>query len=107
MPLLGALLVNLFSSLASFFALFLTKKAAFIAASVTAAMSLLAALAGALSALAAGLVLSAPGDSWFLTGLYFGVPSNAAICLSVALTADAAGMVYRLGQEHLSRALQA
>src|SRR5688572_22565494 len=97
MPLLGGLLLSLFTGLAEFFALYMAKRLAVTAAALTAFVSLLGVLGAAVMGLAAGVVAGMPSDSAFMTGLYFAVPSNAAACLSAWLACDAACGAYKIG----------
>lgn len=97
MPILGGLLLSLFTGLAEFFALYMAKRIAVTAAAGVAFVALLAVLATALSALAAGLMAGAPNDSYFSTGLFFAIPSNAVVCMSAWLACDAACGAYKIG----------
>lgn len=97
MPILGGLLIAIAASIAEFFALFMAKRTAVAVAGIAAFVLLLGVLATALTALVAGLAVGMPSDSFFMTGLYFGLPSNGAVCMAAWLAIDAACGAYRVG----------
>lgn len=97
MPILGGLLLAIATSLGEFFALFMAKRTAVAVAGIAAFLVLLGVLAAALTALVVGFAAGMPSDSWFMTGLYFGVPSNGPLCLAAWLAIDAACGAYRIG----------
>lgn len=94
MPLLGALLVSLFSGIAAFFAQWLTKKIAFVAAALTAFAALLFSFLAIISALWASLSAAFPANSYVLMGFWMVVPANFAPCLAALITAKLARAAY-------------
>lgn len=97
MPVLGTLFVALFAGLAEFFVLYVSKKLAIATAGVVALLAILGTLASVITGVVAGLAGLMPSDSWFMTGIYLGLPSNAAACMAGWLAIDAACAAYRIG----------
>lgn len=97
MPLLGALLVSLFGQLAGFFATYVTKKAANVAAFVTLSLALTAALWTALLALIAGV--SWPSLPGVATGLYLANAGAFAGLVSTVIATEVSITAYRYNLE--------
>lgn len=95
MPLLGSLLVSLFGGLASFFAQWLTKKAAMVAAGLTTFGALNLALFAAFSAAINAVQSSMPGGASIATGVWLAIPDNGALCFATAIACDGAVALYR------------
>lgn len=97
MPLLGALLVNLFGGLASFLAQYITKKAAnvtaYIAVSLTLVAALWAALLGVVSAVA---IPSLPGVQ---TGLWLANAGALSGLVAVIITTEVTITAFRYQRE--------
>lgn len=92
MPILAAYIGTLFTSIATFFATYITKRLAIIAAAIALFVSVTAAFFVSIKALLSGLSVALPeavviGASWFL-------PANAVPCVSAVLTALALRWVY-------------
>ena len=94
MPLLGGLLVSLFAGIAGFFAQWLTKKIAFVAASLVVFAALLVAFMALLSAVWAALSAAFPANSYVLMGFWMVVPDNFAACTSALITGYLARAAY-------------
>lgn len=92
MPILAAWLGSLFTSIATFFAAYITKRLAIIAAAIALMVSITATFFAALRGLLTGVTAVLPdavviGASWFL-------PSNAIPCMSIVLSALALRWLY-------------
>ena len=96
MPILGSLLTTLFVGIAEFFAKFITRRIAVIAAGIAVMGTLTTALYVGLAALVAGLSFVLPSYPGVMTGIWMFTPDNAPLCVSIALATDAAVAVYRL-----------
>lgn len=102
MPLLGGLLVTLFSGLASYLSAWMAKKAAFAVAAIATFGLLTVALIAALQALVAGVVLAFPEvDPVVLSIVWMVLPDNATTCVGIAIAADTAIALYRWNVENL------
>lgn len=106
MPLLGALLVNLFGALSSFLALYFAKRVAVVAAAIAAAGTLLAALTAGITGAIGGIASALPAHSMLLTGFYLAIPSNGPAVLAFVLLVDSSIAVYRLAMDHVRIASQ-
>lgn len=95
MPLLGSLILGLFSGFAGFFAQWLTRKVAIVVAAVSAFGVLSGALFFGTIAAINGLVVAFPSSPALLTGLYLCVPDNAPTVVAACLSFDAVLAVYR------------
>jgi ABC-type uncharacterized transport system permease subunit len=106
MPLLGSLLVSLFSGLATFFAQFLTRKVAVATAAVaalgTVTVALLAAFNGLVAPLAAAVFSTQYGQ---VLGLAF--PPMAGTCLAIMASCWAACTLYSWQRKAIELAAQA
>ena len=102
MPILSALVVSLFGSLAAFFAKFMVARTAVgvAAISVFAALTLAftAGIATAISAVAWSGALPAP----VILGISFFMPSNLPVCVSAIFAMDIAAALYRWNVENNS-----
>lgn len=107
MPVLGVLLVSLFTGLAEFFAKWVTRKIAAAASAIAVFATLTAALFVTLSAAAATLVWALPGDSALMTGIWLAVPDNGPLCVAAALSCDAVVAVYRMNVANVQFAVYA
>lgn len=95
MPLLGGLLVSLFSGLVGWFAQYVTRKVAFAAAALTAYTSLTVGLFVVLRSTVIALHAIVTGvPAIFLDVLQMGIPPVAAPCLSAYVTIWTACTVY-------------
>lgn len=90
MILLANWLTSLFTSLTAVFAVWFTKKAAFIAAGIATFAGLVTALYGAFAALVSGISVAFPSGGAIATGIWLFVPDNAPACLAVMIAADTA-----------------
>lgn len=105
MPILGGLLVSLFSGLASFFATWLGLRAAAVAAALATFATLNAALYAAALAAVAGIGATFP--SIVMTGVWLMVPDNAVLCFSAIATCDTFCALYRFNNGALRLAATA
>lgn len=94
MPLLGGLMVALFTALADFFLKFFTKNVALRLAFGALVVGGFGVLYAAAQASVAALSVGMPDA--LAAGLSFVLPGNAAACLSAALAADLGALGYRL-----------
>lgn len=85
MPILAAWIGSLLTSIASFFAVFLTKRVALILAAVTVLVGITATMVGAMQALIAGVSYAAP--PMLLTGWGWVVPDNFDDCVVAYISA--------------------
>jgi hypothetical protein len=92
MPLLAGMLYNLFTALVSFFAIWMTKQVALRLAAIAAAVAFTAAFVIAINALISSITVAIP--SAITTAASWVVPSNAATCLGVYVSALAIRWVY-------------
>lgn len=99
MPILGALLVNLFGGLSAFLASFLTARASVVVAAVAASVVILATLTTAITAALAALSATLPAHPAVLTGLYFSIPDNGPAVMAFCLLVDGSIAVYRLAMD--------
>jgi len=90
MPILAAWLTSLFTSLATFFAQWLTRRAAFIAAGIATFAGMVAALYGGMAAIAGGLSVAFPSGGVIATGIWLFLPDNAPVCGAAMIAADVA-----------------
>lgn len=97
MPLLGALVSTLFGGLASWLALYVSKKAAITLAYATVSLSLAAALWGALLALAS--TVSWPALPGVQTGLYLANASAFSGLVATIITTEVAISAYRYNKD--------
>jgi hypothetical protein len=107
MPMLAAWLTSLFAGLASYFAGFMTMRAAMIAAGIASFTALLTTLYSAMAALVSGAVTIFPNGGLISTGIWLFVPDNAPFCLSVMIAADTALSLFFWQQVHLQMAMRA
>jgi hypothetical protein len=101
MPLLGGLLLSLFTGLASFFGRWFAKKGALAAAAIATFTGLTAALYTGMIALIAGIVAALPSSSAWPMAMWLFLPDNAAAVVSVCLGVDTAVGLYRWNVENL------
>ena len=94
MPILGGLLVGLFTALAEFFVAFMAKDVAMRLAFGALAVAGFATLYAVTWGLMSGISLSMP--TILSDALVFVFPSNLASCVAAALGTDAACVAYRL-----------
>jgi hypothetical protein len=107
MPLLGALLVNLFGAIASFFGLWLTKKAAIVTAALAVFAALTVGLMAALAAaITAALELEALPDA-VIFGMSYFMPGNFPGLFSAVIAAEVAIALYRWNVKNLELATYA
>lgn len=99
MPVLGALMVNLFAGLASFFSGFLAAKAAILVAALAASALALTTLTVAITAGLATITATLPDHPMVATGLYFAIPENGPAVMAFCLLVDASIAVYRLAMD--------
>jgi len=92
MPAVVVWLTNLFTSVASFFAVYTTKKIAIVAAVLTAALGLTAGMIVAINALAAGVIMVAPAEITTAAGWL--IPDNADECMAAIISAKVLRWVY-------------
>jgi len=107
MPLLGALLVTLFVGLAEFFAKWITRKIAVVAAGIAVFLSITTALYFALSLLVAGIVVVFPMSAAVATGVWMMVPDNGPAVIAACIAGDAAIAVYRMNVTNVMFAVYA
>lgn len=96
MPLLGALITSLFVGIAEFFAKWVTRKVAVIAAGIAVFATLTATLYLALAVLVAGIVATLPASNALAIGIWLAVPDNGPAVVAACLAADAAIAIYRM-----------
>lgn len=101
MPLLGSMLINLFTGLITYFCQWFTKKVAIGAAAVATFSALTLVLWAAIGAVMGTIVYAVPGDSAFMTGLWVALPGNASACFAATIAADTAVALYKWNQENL------
>jgi hypothetical protein len=94
MPILGALLLSLFSGLATYLGGWFTVKVAGVVAALAAFLALNLGIAAALYALVSTLSLAFPGGI-STTFMWVMLPDNALVCLSICTGVDTAVMLYR------------
>lgn len=96
MPLLAGLLTQLFIGIASFFAKWITRKVAAIAAGI----AIMSVITGTLylvgKVLVTGLLVAFPMTPWLSTGIWIMIPDNAGVCMAAMFATDMAVAVYRL-----------
>lgn len=85
MPLLAAWIGSLVTSIASFFAQWLSKRVAMVAAAVVAISAFTITMIASIQALYAGIAYAAP--SWLVIGWGWLVPDNADNCMAAYITA--------------------
>jgi len=106
MPVLGGLLLGLFSGLAEWFAIYLTKKLALATAAVLTFAALTVALYGVIGGLLAGLSLAFPaGGSPVSVGVWLMIPDDGPLCISTIVGIDTAVALYRWNLENLRLAV--
>lgn len=96
MPLLGALLVNLFSGLAGFFGAFVSAKVAATLAAITAIGTAFAALTAIIAAGVAGIAHALPSHPMIATAWWLGIPDNGPACMAFVLLVDGSIAVYHM-----------
>jgi hypothetical protein len=101
MPLLAGWLLSIFTTMAGWFGAYLTKKAAFGAASVAVFATLTGALYVALSLLFSGIAAVMPNWPGISTGIWFAIPANLPACIAAIWAADTAVALYRWNVENL------
>lgn len=89
---MGAFFVGLFSSLAGFFAQYLTKKLSIGLAAITAFVALTAAFYGAIFALLSGLYVALPATA--VQYMSYCIPSNFPACLSAVIAGEFVAAAY-------------
>jgi len=92
MPAVVLWLTNLFTSIASFFAVYTTKKIAIVAAVLTAAIALTGSMIVAINVLAAGVVAATPAELTTAAGWL--IPDNADECMAAIISAKIIRWVY-------------
>lgn len=92
LPWLGGVLGSFFSALFSFFATYVTKRLALVAAAVVLLISLTAAFWAALEGLVSGLSFALPAP--YVAMFDHFVPGNATACLSIVISARLFRYVY-------------
>lgn len=102
MPLLGGLMVGLFTSLAEFFLLFFTQSAALRLAFAALVVLAFSTLYVVITGLISGIVYTMPAG--LVSAFAFVFPENISACISAALGCDAACMgaaiyIYELGMK--------
>lgn len=107
MPLLGNLLIWLFSGLAEFLGKYLSKKAAAGLAGVGVFALLTAAMLGAAATAINTLIPAMPGGQYVSLALWLVVPDNGPAVVSACLATDAAVAVYRWNVTNLNIVNQA
>lgn len=95
MPILGNLLIWLFSGIAEFFGKYLAKKTAIGLAAVTVFAGLTAALLATAAVVIQSLIPAMPGGQYVSLALWLVVPDNGPAVVSACLAADASVAVYR------------
>ena len=101
MPLLGALMVSLFSGIAGFFATWVTKKVAMAAAVVVVFATLWVAFVTAINVIWASLTATFPANSAVIMGFWMVVPSNFVPGVSALITAHLAAVAFSYNKETL------
>jgi Family of unknown function (DUF5455) len=101
MPLLAGLLSALFVGIAEFFAKWITRKVAVIAAGIAVYAAITGALFIGLAALVNGFVMAFPAGSAVATGVWLMIPDNGPLMVSACLAADAAVAVYRMNVQNV------
>lgn len=101
MPLLGGLLVSIFSHLVGFFVQWMSKKIAIGAAAVAVFLSLTLALWAAVGAILNTVVVMLPADSGILMGMWVAIPDNAQAVVAATIACDTAIALYRWNVENL------
>lgn len=91
-PWLAGILGSMFSALFSFFATYVTKRLALVAAAVVIIVSITGAFFAALQALIAGLVLQVPPEVSAMAALI--LPSNMDECVTICISAKMLRWVY-------------
>lgn len=104
MPLLGSLLMGLFSGLVDFFVKYMSRKTALMAAAVAAFSALTVALYVAISVALVGIAYTFPGGSAVAVGVWLVVPDNAPGCISAIVSCDTAVALYRWNVANLKLA---
>jgi hypothetical protein len=94
MPILGALMLTLFTGLVDFFVKFFTREVAIRLALAALIVAAFATLYTALQVLVASVAISMPGG--LVTAIEFMMPANITACASVVLATDAAVAGFRL-----------
>ena len=94
-------IISLFGSIASFFAISVTKKTAYIAVMISASIALTTALYSVVTNLLTGIYYAMPDT--VAAGAAF-LPSNTAVCLTAVITAKTARFVYDWNMKNLSNA---
>lgn len=108
MPLLGGLLLNLFSGLVGWLSQYVTRKVAFAVAYVTAYSTLTAALFVLMRVTLANVASTVPAlPTMFVQGMALAVPPVAPFCLSTYVTMWTACTVYTWQRDLLSLAAKA
>lgn len=92
LPWLAGVLGGVFSSIFTWFAQFLTKRLAIVAAAVAVLISITSIFMALVYALAQGLSVALPAD--IATAAYLVIPSNTPSCISAYLTAVVAKWAY-------------
>lgn len=101
MPILGGLLVSIFSGLIDFFIRWFGKKAAIGAAAVAVFAGLTVALWAAIGAALSTVAVLVPADSSVLIGLWVATPDNAQSVIAATIACDTAIALYRWNVENL------
>jgi len=107
MPLLGGLLLSLFSGLSEFLVKYLGKKAGFGLAAVSTFALLTGTFLGAMAMAINGLIPAMPGGQYISLGMWLAIPDNAPAVVSACLAADATAAVYRWNKYNLQLFTQA
>lgn len=102
MPILGNLMIWLFSGLAEFFGKYLSKKAAAGLAGVGVFSTLTLSLLGLAAATINTLIPAMPGGQFVSLALWLVVPDNGPAVVSACLATDAAVAVYRWNVANLN-----
>lgn len=109
MPILGGLLVNIFSGLVAWFSMYVTRKVAFVSAAITGMTALTVGLfvvfRGILTALNAAATTGA--HQMFIDCLGMAIPPNASFCISTYITMWTACTVYTWQRDLLHLAVRA
>lgn len=96
MPLLAGALTALFLGIAEFFAKWITRKVAVIAAGIAVMATITGILFFALSIAIMALQQTFPMNPALATGIWIMIPDNAAACIAAMLGWDATLHVYRM-----------
>jgi len=94
-------LAGLIGNLAALLGLSLAKKTIFLAAAITASISMTLGLALTIKAMYAGIIIDLP--AWAVGGAMF-LPGNLALCISVLISAKIARFIYDWNMSHLRMA---